>query len=119
MMSEIRHDECKNKPYYFEMFLKEAGKATRTPATPKQPEVGPGTELKSLLSLVGITALENCKCNKYAAEMNNRGIDWCQDNVATIVSWLEAEAKSRRLPFSAAAAKLIVKLSIRRAKKKG
>jgi hypothetical protein len=80
---------------------------------------GPGTELKSLLSLVGITALENCKCNKYAAEMNNRGIDWCQDNVATIVSWLEAEAKSRRLPFSAAAAKLIVKLSIRRAKKKG
>jgi hypothetical protein len=51
--------------------------------------------------------------------MNSRGIDWCQDNVITIVSWLEAEAKSQQLLFSAAAAKLIVKLAIRRAKKKG
>ncbi len=29
-MSEARHDECKNKPHYFEMFLSEADKTKET-----------------------------------------------------------------------------------------
>lgn len=80
---------------------------------------GPGTELEHLLSRLGMVVLSTCACRKHINEMNSRGIDWCQDNVITIVSWLEAEAKSQQLLFSAAAAKLIVKLAIRRAKKKG
>lgn len=79
---------------------------------------GAGTELKKLLSKVGITSSPNCKCNMYAAHMNNMGIDWCSSNLEEIVSWLGSEASKRHLPFSKFIGKQIVKLAIKRAKRK-
>lgn len=79
---------------------------------------GAGTELKKLLSKIGITSSPNCKCNMYAAHMNNMGIEWCSSNVTEIVSWLGAEASKRGLPFSKFLGKQIVKLAIRKANKK-
>jgi hypothetical protein len=79
---------------------------------------GAGSELKNLLRMVGITSSPNCKCNLYAAHMNNMGTEWCSDNIDEIVSWLKEEATKRKLPFSKALAKQVVKLAIRRAIKK-
>lgn len=79
---------------------------------------GAGTELKKLLSRIGITSSPNCKCNMYAAHMNNMGTQWCIDNTEEIISWLGSEAKKRKLPFSKFLGRQIIKLAIRRAKKK-
>ncbi len=79
---------------------------------------GAGSELKKLLSMIGITSSPNCKCNMYAAFMNNMGTSWCTNNIDSIVSWLKEEADKRKLPFSKVLAKQVVKLAIRRAVKK-
>ncbi len=88
--------------------------AIRNPPEPK----GAGTELKKLLSLVGITASPNCSCNKRAKAMDDRGISWCENNISLIVDWLQEEATKRKLPFIRYAGTKIVKLAIHRAKKK-
>ena len=79
---------------------------------------GAGSELKKLLSKVGITSSPNCKCNMYAAWMNHRGTDWCTRNIDEIVSWLGEEAKNRGLPFVKMLAKQVIKLAIKLAIKK-
>ena len=79
---------------------------------------GVGTELKGLLSMIGIKSSPTCSCNKRARSMNEHGIQWCKDNIPTIVGWLEEEAKKRKLPFLKFAATKIVKLAIYRAEKK-
>jgi hypothetical protein len=81
------------------------------------PVIGPGAELKTLLATVGITASPTCSCNARAAEMNARGVDWCEANIDTIVGWLREEATKRRLPFLDAAGRLLVKRAIRNARK--
>jgi hypothetical protein len=78
---------------------------------------GAGTELKKLLAKVGIVATPNCTCNKRAIMMNVRGIEWCEENIDTIVGWLRDEAKARKLPFVDLAGKALVKMAIKRAKK--
>ena len=78
---------------------------------------GPGTELKRLLALVGITASEGCSCYRHAVEMNRQGVDWCAANVDTIVGWLREEAAKRRLPFVDGAGRLLVKRAIRAARR--
>jgi hypothetical protein len=81
---------------------------------------GPGTELKKLLKLVGITSSPTCSCNaraKQMDEMEAREPGWCERNIATIVGWLEEQAKARKLPFVRFAAEQAVKLAIRRARK--
>jgi hypothetical protein len=78
---------------------------------------GPGTELKKLLATVGITASSTCSCNARAAEMNARGVDWCEANINIIVGWLRQEATKRRLPFLDAAGRLLVKRAIRNARR--
>ena len=82
-------------------------------------EFGPGAELKSLLSYLGITATPSCPCNQRAKVMNERGCDWCEENIDTISGWLEEEAKKRNLPYVHAAGKMLIRLAIRRARKKG
>jgi hypothetical protein len=49
---------------------------------------GPGTELKKLLKLVGITASPTCSCNARARTMDTNGCDWCEANIDTIVAEL-------------------------------
>lgn len=78
---------------------------------------GPGTELKRLLSAVGINATPDCSCNARAAEMDRQGCDWCEANIETIVGWLREQAQSRGLPFLDAAGRLLVRRAIRNARK--
>lgn len=78
---------------------------------------GVGTELKKLLKFIGITASKNCSCNARAKTMNEKGIEWCKDNIDTIVGWLKEEANKRNLPFFAYAARKLVQLAIGRAEK--
>lgn len=83
-------------------------------------EAGPGTELRKLLHHLGIQPKgRNCQCNAHAREMDRHGPDWCEENMDTILDWLEAEAKSRPIVgilFSRTVARELVKLAIRRAR---
>lgn len=57
------------------------------------PESGPGTELKALLTSLGISGDEGCGCDKFAAQMNAWGPDGCRDRLGTIRDWLTANMK--------------------------
>lgn len=77
---------------------------------------GPGTELKKLLSRIGIKAEGGCKCNDRAIkmdEMERLEPGWCERNIDEIVGWLEEEAKKRGLPFIRAVGKMLVKRAIK------
>lgn len=88
------------------------------PAAPV-PAGGPGTELKALLKdWLGIQANPNCSCNARARQMDEWGPDLCEQNMDTILQWLEEQATARKLPFVRFAAEQAVKLAIRRARKK-
>lgn len=86
--------------------------------TEQAPQDGPGTELKSLLKLIGVEATPGCSCNARAAYMNLRGCDWCEANLDEILAWLREEANSRGLPFFQYGAKLMVLRAIKLARKK-
>jgi len=77
-----------------------------------------GTELKALLRFLGFTSTPTCPCNARAAEMDQRGCDWCEENIDTVVGWLEEQAKIRGLPFLRAGGKLVVRRAIANARRK-
>jgi hypothetical protein len=79
---------------------------------------GPGTELKKLLSKLGLKPSAGCKCNQRITKMNLDGIEWCEQNIPTILGWLKEEADRARLPFFELGAKIIVKRAISNAKRK-
>jgi hypothetical protein len=81
------------------------------------PNFGPGTELKKLLAKVGIKATPTCSCNKRAQVMDEKGAQWCRENIDTIVGWLREESEKRGLPFVDLAGKLLVKRAISLAEK--
>lgn len=83
------------------------------------PPPGPGTEMKALLAKIGIVASPTCSCNKRAKIMDEKGCDWCAENVDEIDRWLAEEAKKRKLPYLSLAGKALIHLAIRRARKKG
>ena len=85
---------------------------------PVPPPHGPGTELKKLLSKVGITTKPGCACNKRARVMDEKGCDWCAANLSTITAWLKEEHTRQKimLPFSETAVSLLVRYAIRRAR---
>lgn len=85
---------------------------------PPKPAGGAGTELKALLGMVGIKSTPDCSCNKRAKIMDEKGVQWCKENVPEILSWLQEEARKRRLPFSRLAARKLVQLSIAKAERK-
>lgn len=93
-----------------------AARAGGSAVTPARPPSGPGTELKKLLKLVGITATPNCPCNARAAQMDAWGPDECEKRLDEIVDWLGEEAGRRRIPFVRMAATQVVRLAIRRAR---
>jgi hypothetical protein len=83
---------------------------------------GPGTELKALLSMIGITASPDCQCNQRARAMDEMELKepgWCERNLETICDWLQEEATKRKLPFLRMAGKILVRKAIRNARKKG
>lgn len=63
--------------------------ALRQPATS-----GPGTELKGLLSELGLTTTSGCGCDDKARQMDAWGIDGCRERRAEIIAWLR-DAKSQ------------------------
>lgn len=81
------------------------------------PSEGPGTELKKILTGLGVTP-GNCACEAHATEMNRRGAAWCWENIELIGDWLAAQAKKRKWMFSRSVAKMLVRWAIRRAEKK-
>ena len=111
-VSQVRGDKWyveTNSPFY-------PGRRFRESVTS-----GPGTELKKLLKLIGITSSPNCKCNSHARKMDTmeaKQPGWCEENMDTILGWLEEQAKARKLPFVRMAARQVVKLAIKRANKK-
>jgi len=79
---------------------------------------GPGTELKSILKIIGISSGPNCSCDKRAQIMDEKGCDWCEEHIGDIDIWLAEEAKKRKLPYVSLAGKKIISLAIQRARKK-
>jgi hypothetical protein len=49
--------------------------------------------------------------------MNDKGPDWCEENMETILSWLRDEAKKRGLPFIDMVGKAMVQRAINRSRK--
>jgi hypothetical protein len=88
--------------------------ASRIPVMP-----GVGSELKRLLSRIGIESTPTCKCNARANFADVQGVDWCEANVPEIVGWLKEAAEDRGLPFMEAAGKWLVRRAIASAKAKG
>ena len=81
------------------------------------PGHGPGTELSRSLSWFGIKATPNCSCKRRAQVMDMKGCYWCEKNEDSILDWLHEEAKKRKLPFIRKAARMMLRRSIKRAKK--
>lgn len=97
--------------------------AGQAPVMPPEPPIsalnlaGPGTQLKRLLSKVGIKSTANCSCNARARKMDEMGIEWCEQNISEIVGWLKEEAQRRNLPFLAFPTKILVQRAISAAKR--
>lgn len=77
----------------------------------------PGTVLSRMIKSVGIQMTDSCSCKRHALEMNDKGNDWCEQNVDTIVGWLREEASRRKLPFIDAIGKLMVNRAIKKSRK--
>lgn len=67
--------------------LAHARRMCRKPGPP-----GPGTCLALLLKEIGVEPDGDCKCFQRAQAMDANGLDWCRENVSTIVSWLKETA---------------------------
>jgi hypothetical protein len=77
----------------------------------------PGTIISKMIKSVGIQMTDSCSCKKHALEMNEKGNDWCEQNIDTVVGWLRDEAKRRNLPFLDAIGKLLVGRAIKKSRK--
>lgn len=75
---------------------------------------GPGTELKKLLSILGIKPGSGCGCNPVAMKMNWHGKAWCREHMGEIVDAMEREARARGLCLIAFRhrAEVLVRLAI-------
>lgn len=78
---------------------------------------GPGTELKKLLSKIGINASPSCSCNSRARVMDQWGPEKCEQEIDTILGWLKEEASKRKLPFVDMAGYILIKRAIYNARK--
>lgn len=77
----------------------------------------PGTLLSKMIKSMGFSMTDSCSCKRHALQMNEKGNDWCEQNIDTIVGWLREEAKKRNLPFIDAIGKLMVNRSIKKSRK--
>lgn len=87
------------------------------PKTLESHPYGTGTILSNMLSMIGIKSAPNCSCKQRAIIMNEKGPDWCEENLDTIIGWLKEEAGKRKLPFIETVARMLVNRSISMAKK--
>lgn len=78
--------------------------------------LGPGTELKKLLSWV-VKPSPTCSCHRKIIQMNQWGPDGCEQHMETILDWLHKSAKDAGIPYVRFAVKLLVQQAIRNAQK--
>jgi hypothetical protein len=102
-----------------ELMGDDQGKYLRSlyPKTLEENPNHPGTQLSKMIKSVGIQMTDSCSCKRHALEMNEKGNDWCDQNIDTIVGWLRDEAKRRGLPFMDALGKLLVGRAIKKSRK--
>lgn len=87
------------------------------PKTLEEHPDGPGSILTSMISTLGIKSTSNCACRRHAIEMNEKGNEWCEQNMDTILSWLKEESKKRNLPYVDTVARMMVNKAISKSKK--
>ena len=87
------------------------------PKTVEQDPDGPGAILTNMIKSIGIVSSSSCSCRRHAIEMNEKGSDWCEENMSTILGWLKDESKKRNLPFVETVAKMIVNRAINKSRK--
>ena len=94
------------------------GKTLRSlfPKTLEENPNGPGTILASMFSSLGIKSSPTCSCRRHAIEMNEKGNEWCEQNLSTILGWLKDESAKRKIPFVESLASMVVKRAIRKSK---
>lgn len=97
------------------------------PQTPAGPQCLAGTELKALLKKwLGIEATPTCRCNSMASKMDWWGCDECErpDRIEEVVALMRSEHAKRAqagrisIPWSDVAARTVIRLAIRQARKK-
>lgn len=87
-------------------------------ASTDAPPDGVGTELKRLIARwLRVSPDSTCRCNEYSAELNRRGISWCESHVPEIAQRLKHEAQARKMLFNGLVARQFVCFAIRAARK--
>lgn len=87
------------------------------PAKPPVPAYGVGSELKAMIGWLSHLRPpgKKCGCDARAAEMDRRGVDWCDANRSTIIDWLRMGATELELPiFHELPARYALDIAIRR-----
>ena len=87
------------------------------PRTMEEDPHGPGTQLSKMIKSLGIHMSDSCSCRRHALEMNSKGNDWCEQNIDTVVGYLEQEAKNRGLPFVKMVGKVMVNRAVKKSRK--
>lgn len=87
------------------------------PRTMEEDPNGPGTVLSTMIKTLGIHMSDSCSCRRHAIAMNEKGNDWCEQNIDTVVGWLREEAKRRGLPFVDMIGKVMVNRAIKKSRK--
>ena len=87
------------------------------PRTMEEDPHGPGTVLAGMIKTLGIHMSDSCSCRRHALAMNEKGNEWCSQNMDTVVGWLREEASRRGLPFVDMVGKVMVNRAIKKSKK--
>jgi hypothetical protein len=87
------------------------------PKTLEDDPYGPGTILSQMLATIGIKSTPSCACRRHAIEMNEKGPDWCDQNMDKILEWLKEESVKRGIPFVQTAARLMVSRAVNKSRK--
>lgn len=86
------------------------------PKTLEENPYGAGSILSKSLGTIGIKATPSCDCYKHALEMNEKGPDWCEQNIDIILDWLRKESTKRKIVFIEGIAKMLVHRAIKQAR---
>jgi hypothetical protein len=87
------------------------------PKTLEENPNGPGTILTNMISSIGIKSSPTCSCRRHALEMNEKGPEWCEQNLGVILQWLKEESNKRHLPYVESVASIVVKRAINTSKR--
>jgi hypothetical protein len=87
------------------------------PKTLEENPHGAGTILSGMLSSLGIKSAPNCSCKRNAIEMNEKGPDWCEENIQQILGWLKEESQKRNMPYIETIAKIMVMKAIKKSRR--